>query len=1265
MIRKNRAERIRFKAFSVFLAMLMAFSVFPLGLLAGSAADTLRIATLSDIHYFAEEDMGNKDEGFFSAMGTTSVPYCSAILDAALASIEKSAKEKGLKYVIIPGDLTYNGEKNGHRALAKRLEEFEKESGLQVFVANGNHDINNPNATKYVLDEETGNYYWEYADPTTPEEFKEIYHNLGYDQAVSIFTPSAGKAGMLSYSAVLDNSRLIVIDAGKYSADNTSSGVDLQETGGHITDELLVWILDQIAQAKAAGQMPIGMTHWNIGNQNYFTTVALQGFAVDNWQEIAETLADAGMHFVFTGHTHDMDTSYTVSDNGEGLYNLTTCSLDNYPNRYRETVFTTSADGSIKADLEAYDCDVAGPVVIDGKPAASPYHVTSFHDTYGDTGNVADYLKRVVDPMLLKLFAEISDAGLIKYIEGKAKFSLEEFFDNLLHGGLMINNQNIITAKNIMGLLNDLASQIEDKYIKNPDYTIELINNLIDKAAALQISDVPCTKFIQEYGFGSTSRGGTLSDLALSIFVYKANGNEDISDDLFMQDVLSRLEDGSDIVTTLIDFLREEVVDKILIDDILASVDLNLTTFFVDFDTVEMRQFLNVIKNYASGDAVKKIMEEYINEETLILYNQVAKEAFELVGIEGVDILAVVTGMMAMLGDNTVNVTDISLKNIANTLLGYGILDKYGRSLDEVIDYLLNNYVTDDVKSGLGYQLKLMLSSFVIDTCPVELGDFNISYTYSGPVPVEVTTENLRKPTLVAPTYGRDSSTQFLFSWTTKKSVTDSDIEFYPVTGSGFPNFTGTPTAGMNIDSDCEILTREYYGVDIGVLGILPYEFETARHTVTLTNLKPGTTYAYRVGSAERGWWSDIGTFTTSMGNESAFTFFHVTDTQATTPSQYQNAWANVIKQAFGAYSDASFVLHTGDFVDNGDNFKQWQYFFDTASGQIMNTAIMPVSGNHEALGDNAIVNNFNVDYDGYIDRDNTEGYDDMTGYQYTDSGVYYSFDYNNAHFAILNTNDLNSDGTLTKEQLDWLTEDMQNSDKEWKFAAFHKAVYSNGSHYDDDDVIGLRKQLSTLMPELQVDVVFNGHDHVYFRTPVLNNNQVDDSAEKDVIYQNQVAVVEAVINPNGTIYTINGTAGVKSYKGVSSEETKEYFPDAAATYPSDKPIFSAITIEDNHLIFRSYVVDGEKLTEIDSFGIIKDFEELLRGDANLDGYVTSADARLILRFTAKLDKLTGHSLLTGDVNDDGKVNSVDARLVLRHVARLEPFTDPYVHYGE
>ena len=63
---------------------------------------------------------------------------------------------------------------------------------------------------------------------------------------------------------------------------------------------------------------------------------------------------------------------------------------------------------------------------------------------------------------------------------------------------------------------------------------------------------------------------------------------------------------------------------------------------------------------------------------------------------------------------------------------------------------------------------------------------------------------------------------------------------------------------------------------------------------------------------------------------------------------------------------------------------------------------------------------------------------------------------------------------------------------------------------------------------------------------------------------------------------------------------------------------------------------------------------ELLTGDADGDGKVTAADARIVLRVSARLETLDPGRAGLCDLDDDGKITAADARTVLRISARLE-----------
>ena len=63
-------------------------------------------------------------------------------------------------------------------------------------------------------------------------------------------------------------------------------------------------------------------------------------------------------------------------------------------------------------------------------------------------------------------------------------------------------------------------------------------------------------------------------------------------------------------------------------------------------------------------------------------------------------------------------------------------------------------------------------------------------------------------------------------------------------------------------------------------------------------------------------------------------------------------------------------------------------------------------------------------------------------------------------------------------------------------------------------------------------------------------------------------------------------------------------------------------------------------------------------GDVNGDGSVKAADARLALRYSAKLEDLSEEQLKAADVDNSGKVTASDARKILRVAASLDKFED-------
>ena len=1121
---KNKGRLAR-RIIAVIVCMTLVLAALPTGVFSAFAQTEkgkLKVTSISDIHYFADSEKGTGDtkNGFSEAYnewndkGSRQHNEVDALLTAAL---DKAAEEKS-DYVFLPGDLTLNGELAGHKALAAKLEAFEKESGIQVIVVNGNHDVNNYNGVTFK------NGVKESGEVTSPEAFREIYKNLGRDlvtdEKEDVFTPTTGQAGQLSYAISLKGGyRLIVMDTNKYSSDVTAKGDDVQETAGSITPELMQWVLKQCEKAKKNGETIIGMGHHNFAPHMTIEPELFFAFVLDDWMECAETLADAGMHFTFSGHLHTPDIASHVSDNGETLYDIETTSLSGFPNKFRTVTFDNTQDGKIICDAKSHDIDEDGPIVVNfpngtSKTYAQPYKDSfSFFKTYGP-GDLHNFAMTMIDNALSGIFEDIQEAGgLYAYLEASGIDLEKIIIDALGTNGFEVGSVEIFTvSSNIMSFIKDLCAQVDEAYINNPDHVMEVIDGVVTKALNYQVSDYKCTKFYEAMGMESKNEKGTFEDAAYTVLYTLYNANEDISDDKFMNDVLDYFE-NRDGAKELINFLIDTLLNDVVEGEILSTLQFNPGKLF---PAGSVTSPIGVVT-----DIIMQIIFRGNPSYENVIYSVL----------------------------NLLPEKYSSLRNILNTVV-------------------MDEYMTQSQYDSIGYTVGRMLRSLVEDTNPAEKSDLDVTLVYDGPVEPEVTQDNMRLPSNIGTTFTGDASTERSINWYTKYSLKNSDIQIAEYSEN--PTFTDKLPKGVKVSTASELVKREYPGVDLGIIGFISYGINVNRHTATITGLKPGTKYCYRVGDAKYGWWSGTGIIETA-DNSDSFTFFHVSDEQSQNAVQY-GTWGKVVDTALRMFPEGKFFASAGDQVDYTKHFKQWQWFFN-ASENIKSTAIMPAAGNHEKSG-------YMLDQNFVLPK---------TVDQDRESGVFYSYDYNNAHFIVLNTNNLSEDKALSDDQLAWLKADAQASDAQWKIVVLHKALYSNGSHYDDKDVKAMRKQLCGLMPDLGIDIVLQGHDHVYLRTDVMDNNKVVKAEEQKITFGGREYT--AKLNPEGTVYVISACAGVKDYQTKDVKDTDKLFPRAEAIYDADNAVFSAITIDGSKLYFDAYMLDDEAkdgATRIDSFALSK-----------------------------------------------------------------------------
>jgi hypothetical protein len=218
----------------------------------------------------------------------------------------------------------------------------------------------------------------------------------------------------------------------------------------------------------------------------------------------------------------------------------------------------------------------------------------------------------------------------------------------------------------------------------------------------------------------------------------------------------------------------------------------------------------------------------------------------------------------------------------------------------------------------------------------------------------------------------------------------------------------------------------------------------------TLTGLQPNTRYEFEAGGLEAG----KGSFKTAPTGAEPYQFVVFGDTRSR-----HDVHRHVV-DAIVKHGAPDFVIHTGDLVADGSDSGLWPVFFDIERELLRNTAFYPALGNHE--------------------RNSREFYD------YFQVGpAFYSFNWGNSHFSILNS-DLGNAATSAgardafwTEQTRWLEDDLQKNQKsDFRFVVAHHPPFTAVSTRQ-----GGNKEMTALVPlfeKYKVTAGFFGHDHNY-----------------------------------------------------------------------------------------------------------------------------------------------------------------------------------------
>ncbi|MDD9301195.1 MAG: metallophosphoesterase [Desulfobacter sp.] len=276
-----------------------------------------RFFVLSDTHLY-DTALGTSGPAFQAYLDNDRklLVLSHEIISTAVGEIAKEQAD----FVLVCGDLTKDGEMTCHQGMAKHLEVLKK-SGKKIFVVPGNHDVNNADAVRFSGDKK------EPVQAAGPEDFRRIYHDFGYGQAL-VEDPDS-----LSYVAEpVEGLRLLALDSCRWK-ENKKDHHPI--TGGAFSKQTLAWIEAQLIEAKQENKAVIIIQHHGI-MAHYPSNKKFYGeYIVDEDEAVASLFAAYHVPMVFTGHFHAQDiTRKQVKD--QYIFDIETGSLVTAPCPYRK-----------------------------------------------------------------------------------------------------------------------------------------------------------------------------------------------------------------------------------------------------------------------------------------------------------------------------------------------------------------------------------------------------------------------------------------------------------------------------------------------------------------------------------------------------------------------------------------------------------------------------------------------------------------------------------------------------------------------------------------------------------------------------------------------------------------------------------------------------------------------------------------------------------------------------------------------------------------
>ncbi|MDH3628632.1 MAG: thrombospondin type 3 repeat-containing protein, partial [Acidobacteriota bacterium] len=307
----------------------------------------------------------------------------------------------------------------------------------------------------------------------------------------------------------------------------------------------------------------------------------------------------------------------------------------------------------------------------------------------------------------------------------------------------------------------------------------------------------------------------------------------------------------------------------------------------------------------------------------------------------------------------------------------------------------------------------------------------------------------------------------------------------------------------------------------------------TTEHIVTLPFLSADTTYYYAVG-------------TTSLrlaGGDPDHRFVTAPQTGTAKPTRIWivgdsgtgDANALAVRDSFVTWSGGippDLWLMLGDNAYNLGTDDEYQTkLFDIYPDILNKTVLWPTLGNHDGASADSSTQSGPY-YDIFTLPTGTEGGGVASGTE-----AYYSFDYGNIHFCVLDSHETNP--SAGGAMMQWLDLDLASTAQDWVICFWHHPPYSKGSHDSDTEgrMVDMRQNAVPILDDRGADLTFTGHSHSYERSFLIDGHYGHSSTflpdmmvdPGDGKLDGSGAYMKENLGPDphtGIVHTVAGNAG-------------------------------------------------------------------------------------------------------------------------------------------